>query len=169
MSIHTTGTLGGMKVGGWGVITKISYLLWELKWYSSSFYHSLLSNFFLFPCGYCVHPNTIAHTFNIDPYPKNLYRKSVEHGTKRPKWLKLSPNKKKDWSGDHLSPLILHNQLQYHLSVDAYIIFRYQKLFFDIPKLLWDDIRSYNITDGWMLTSSLNMQKCFLIFLNLTK
>ena len=77
--------------------------------------------------------------------------------------------KKLDWAGDHLPPMVLNNQLQYHLWVDAEIIFRYQKVFFDIPKLLWDDIRSYNITDGWMLTSSLKIQKCFLIFLNLTK
>ena len=34
---------------------------------------------------------------------------------------------------------------------------------------LWDDIASCNITDGWMLTSSLDIKKCFLIFLNLTK
>ena len=74
-----------------------------------------------------------------------------------------------DWAGDHLSPLIWYTQLQYHLWVDADIIFRYQKLFFGIPKLLWDDIMSYNITDGWMLTSSLKTQKCFLILLNLTK
>ena len=74
-----------------------------------------------------------------------------------------------DWAGDHLSPLILHNQMKYHLWVDVDIIFRYRKWFFDIPKLLWDDIRSYNITDGWMLISSLKMQNCFLIFLNLTK
>ena len=31
-----------------------------------------------------------------------------------------------------------------------------------------DDIISCNITDGWMLTSYLDIQKCFLIFLNLT-
>ena len=59
--------------------------------------------------------------------------------------------------------------MQYHLWVDAKIIFRYQKLFLDIPKLLWDYTRSYNITDGWMLTSSSKIQKCFLIFLKLIK
>ena len=42
-------------------------------------------------------------------------------------------------------------------------------MFFYIPKLLWDDISSCNITDGWMLTSYLDIQKWFLIFLNLTK
>ena len=95
--------------------------------------------------------------------------KRVDHGTKRPKWLKLIPNKKMNWSGDHLSHLIWHNQLKYYLWVDSDIIFRYQKLFLYITKLLWDDIRSYNITDECMLTSFLEIQKCFLIFLNLTK
>ena len=33
----------------------------------------------------------------------------------------------------------------------------------------WYDISSCNITDGWILTSSLDIQKRFLIFLNLTK
>ena len=33
----------------------------------------------------------------------------------------------------------------------------------------WDDINSCNITDGWILTSYLDIQKRFLIFLNLTK
>ena len=47
-----------------------------------------------------------------------------------------------DWAGDHLSPLIWHNQIKYHLQVDSDIIFRYQKVFFDIPKLLLDDIRT---------------------------
>ena len=43
---------------------------------------------------------------------------------------------KLDRAGDHLSPLILHNHMQYHLWLDADIIFIYQKLFYDIPKLL---------------------------------
>ena len=74
-----------------------------------------------------------------------------------------------DWAGDHLPPLVLHNKLQYYLWLNAEIIFRYQKVIFGIPKLLWDDIRSYHITEGWMLTSSLKIQQCFMIFLNLTK
>ena len=43
------------------------------------------------------------------------------------------------------------------------------KSIFYIPKLLWDDISICNITDGWILTSSLDIQMCFLVFLNLTK
>ena len=48
--------------------------------------------------------------------------------------IKFQP--KLDLAGDHLSPLILHNQLQYHLYMDAGIIFRDQNMFLDIPKLL---------------------------------
>ena len=43
---------------------------------------------------------------------------------------------KMDLAVDHLSPLMLNNQLKYQLWMDADIIFRYQSLFFDIPKLL---------------------------------
>ena len=81
----------------------------------------------------------------------------------------IMSQQKLDWAVDHLSPMILNNQLQYHLWVDAEIIFRYQEVLFDIPKLLWDDTRSYNITDGWMLTSPLKIKRCIMIFLHLTK
>ena len=53
--------------------------------------------------------------------------------------------------------------------MDADIIFRYQKVFFGTPKLIWDDTISCNITDGWMLTSPLDIQKCFLISPKSTK
>ena len=131
--------------------------MWALYWYSSSFYLSLFSALSLFPCRHFVHPSTKAHIFQFRSINKNLCRKHVYHGTKRPKWLKLSPRKKMDWSGDHLSLLILHNQLQYYLWMDAEIIFRYQ--FFLI---FWDNIRSYYITGGWMLASSVDIKKCFL-------
>ena len=114
----------------------------------------------LFLCRYCVHTSTKDHIFQFWSITKKLCRKHEDHITKRPKWLKLSPNKKMDWAGDHLSHLILHNKMKYHLWLYAEIRFRYPKKK-DIPKLLWDDIRSYNITDGWMLTSSFKIQQCF--------
>ena len=52
---------------------------------------------------------------------------------------------------------------------DGWMMTSYLDINFLIPKILWDDTRSYNITDGWMLTASLNIQKYLLIFLNLTK
>ena len=81
----------------------------------------------------------------------------------------IKSQQKKNQAGDHFSPLRWHHQLQYHWRVYAEIIFRYQKIFFDIRKLLWDDTSSCNITNGWMLTSSLDIQKYFFVFLNLTK
>ena len=44
-----------------------------------------------------------------------------------------------------------------------------KQLFFDVPKLLLDDISSCNITNGWIITSYLDIQKCSLVYLNLTK
>ena len=74
-----------------------------------------------------------------------------------------------DWACDQLFPMRWYIQLKYHWWVDDDIIFRYQKVFFNIPKLLWYDISSCNITGRCMLASSLDIQKCFLILLKLTK
>ena len=52
-------------VGRWGVTTKISFLLWALYWYSSSFNHSFFSALSLFPCRYCVRPSAKAHIFQL--------------------------------------------------------------------------------------------------------
>ena len=128
-------------------------------------YHSLFSAIRLFPCRYCVHSITKAHICKFWSI-KNKLQEMCTSWYKKTKIAKIR-FKKIDWAGDHLSPLKWHNQLQYHLWVDTKIIFWYQKGFFDMTKLLWDDIRICNINDGWMLTSSLDIQMFFLIFLNL--
>ena len=103
------------------------------------------------------HPSTKYHIFDFDQYPKILFRKRVDPGSKRPKRLKLITNKKISNRWNITDGWILK------LSLDT------KNRFFDITKHLWYDTSSCNITNRWMLTLSLDIQKCFLILLNLTK
>ena len=46
-----------------------------------------------------------------------------------------SEPKKMDKAGEHLPPMKWNNQIQYRWWMDADIIFRYLKVFFDSPNL----------------------------------
>ena len=145
---------------GGGVITKISYLCYH---YNGLLLHFITHCFLLIACFRVgiVYIPVKKLIFKIRTNNQKISRKHVDIGTKRPKRLKLISKRKMDRAGDYLYPLRLNHQLQYHWWVYSDIIFRYLGIFFGIPKLLWDDINICSITGGWILVSSLDIQKCF--------
>ena len=78
----------------------------------------------------------------------------------------IKSQQKMDWAGDHLSPLILHCQLQYHLWVDAKFIFIYQNVFLISPNSseMTSEATISQMGGCW---KNLLKSKSFLIFLNL--
>ena len=83
----------------------------------------------------CSYIDYVYQFLGLASLRPKLCMKRVYPGTKRPKRLKLSPNKKLVWAGDHLSPLRWHQMLKFHWWVDDDIIFRYPKVLFIFQKL----------------------------------
>ena len=136
------------------------YLLWALYWFSSSFYHSLFSGISLFPCRYFVRPSTKAHIFQFWSLNKKLLRKSVDHGTKMPKWMELSP-KRNFIEKVIICPLwyyIIVYNITFRCMLTSYLDIKKRSLIFLRP-LRWNQKLQYH----WWVDDDIihKIKKCF--------